>query len=109
MQQAYCDSLTGLANRSLFEQRLDRALDRIRTGSGRAALFLLDLDDFKGVNDTLGHHVGDELLVALTDRLRSRTREGDTLCRFGGDEFLVLAEDVGEGDVEPMARRIMSV
>ncbi len=108
--QAFHDPLTGLANRVLFEDRLGHALARAtRAGGGCGAVFLLDLDDFKGVNDTLGHHVGDELLVALADRLRLQTRVSDTLCRFGGDEFLLLVEDLeSPHDVDDVAARLMS-
>ncbi|WP_250008407.1 GGDEF domain-containing protein [Actinoplanes sp. M2I2] len=80
------DALTGLANRRLFEERLDDAL-----GSGEpAAVALIDLDDFKGVNDRLGHHVGDELLVTVGRRLRAAVGEGDLVARLGGDEFALL-------------------
>jgi len=108
--QAFHDPLTGLANRVLFEDRLDHALARAaRAGGGCGAVLLLDLDDFKGVNDTLGHHVGDELLVALAVRLRDATRTSDTLCRFGGDEFLLLVEDLeGPREVHQIAARLMA-
>lgn len=108
--QAFHDPLTGLANRVLFEDRLGHALARAtRAGGGCGAVFLLDLDDFKGVNDTLGHHVGDELLVALADRLRLQTRLSDTLCRFGGDEFLLLVEDLESPfELDSVASRLMS-
>ena len=105
--QAFHDPLTGLANRALFEDRLALAIERQKRGV-RCALLLLDLDDFKGVNDTLGHSVGDELLVAFAERLRSATRATDTLCRFGGDEFLVLVEDIDASvELEQMADRIL--
>ncbi|MHB1784327.1 MAG: putative bifunctional diguanylate cyclase/phosphodiesterase, partial [Acidimicrobiales bacterium] len=105
--QAFHDPLTGLANRALFEDRLGVALGRQKRGV-RCALLLLDLDDFKGVNDTLGHSVGDELLVAFAERLRGATRASDTLCRFGGDEFLVLVEDIDASvELEQMADRIL--
>ncbi len=108
--QAFHDPLTGLANRVLFEDRLDHALARAaRAGGGCGAVLLLDLDDFKGVNDTLGHHVGDELLVALAGRLSDATRVSDTLCRFGGDEFLLLVEDLeGSHEVDQIASRLMA-
>ena len=106
--QALHDPLTGLANRALFQDRLERAIEaRGRTGAANA-LFLIDLDDFKGVNDSLGHHVGDELLIEISHRLESVTRASDTLCRFGGDEFLYLAEGLS-GGVDEVARRLLSV
>src|ERR1019366_3877197 len=75
---------------------------------GPCAVLLLDLDEFKGVNDSLGHVVGDQLLVAVARRLESVTRDSDTLCRFGGDEFLYLAETVsGTADAERVAHRLL--
>ncbi|MBW4030396.1 MAG: EAL domain-containing protein [Acidobacteria bacterium] len=96
--RALHDPLTSLANRTLFEDRLAHAHARsVRVGTVGAVL-LLDLDDFKGVNDTHGHAVGDELLVAIARRFQDVTRSSDTLCRFGGDEFLYLAEDLHSPD-----------
>lgn len=89
------DALTGLPNRRLLYDRLDLALARAtRTGTSLALLFM-DLDGFKGVNDSLGHLGGDELLVATVDRLSVRMRNVDTLARVGGDEFVLLCEVVG--------------
>ncbi len=105
--QALHDPLTGLANRALLQDRLSRAIETRARRGGTNALFLIDLDDFKGVNDTLGHHVGDELLVQISRRLESVTRAADTLCRFGGDEFLYLAENIES--VEEIAQRLLSV
>ena len=102
------DSITGLANRALMDEQLTKARARIKRRDGYNALFLLDLDDFKGVNDTQGHLVGDQLLAAVARRLESVTRPSDTLCRFGGDEFLYLAEDLmSTTDVKGIARRLL--
>ena len=90
--QALHDPLTGLANRTLFSDRIAHALDRAsRDGTGVAVLYL-DLDDFKALNDTLGHAAGDQCLVATAERLRAAVRVGDTVARLGGDEFAVLLE-----------------
>ena len=94
--QAFHDSLTDLPNRALFLDRLGHALERQAVRRSLTAVALLDLDDFKVVNDSLGHAAGDELLVAVTMRLRAYLMPGDTLARLGGDEFTVLLEDVGE-------------
>jgi len=102
---ALYDPLTGLANRALFEDRLTRARER---HGGSNAVFLLDLDDFKEVNDTFGHLVGDELLVEFSRRLERVTRASDTLCRFGGDEFLYLAVGLS-GSFKEIAERLLSV
>jgi diguanylate cyclase (GGDEF)-like protein/PAS domain S-box-containing protein len=92
--QATHDPLTGLPNRNLFLDRLDHALSRARRTRGKVAVLFLDLDDFKLVNDTRGHETGDLMLVALTPRLEAALRPGDTVARFGGDEFVVLCEDL---------------
>ena len=108
--QALHDSLTGLPNRALLQDRLAMAHDRNVRQGGRSALFLMDLDDFKSVNDTFGHQIGDQLLVTLARRLERVTRAPDTLCRFGGDEFIYLAEGiVNETDVERIIERLLGV
>ncbi len=103
--QAHHDPLTGLANRTLFDARLRRATDRHRDEHRPLALLLLDLDDFKTVNDRFGHGCGDELLRAVGARLRGAVRAVDTAARLGGDEFAVLL-DPGPDDPCAIARRI---
>jgi diguanylate cyclase (GGDEF)-like protein/PAS domain S-box-containing protein len=96
--QALHDTLTGLSNRALFDDRLDQARAKMLREGGYCAVLLLDLDDFKGVNDSLGHLAGDQLLISVARRLEQVARESDTLCRFGGDEFLYLAEGLSSAD-----------
>ena len=105
---AFHDALTGLPNRALFMDRLTHALVRARHNQNhRFAIVLLDLDRFKLVNDTLGHVAGDELLVSVGQRLESCLRPGDTVARMGGDEFMLLLEDVGGlEDARSVAERI---
>ena len=97
VHQAFHDSLTGLANRALFRDRAQHALARSQRGE-RVAILLLDLDDFKSVNDTLGHGEGDQLLVTVGERLLKATRGCDTVARIGGDEFAVLLEGMQHDD-----------
>ena len=93
--QAFHDSLTGLANRALFIDRLEMALARSRRREGGAVgLLFIDVDDFKSLNDSLGHAVGDEVLAAVGERLLDAQRETDTAARLGGDEFAILIEDL---------------
>ncbi len=107
--QALHDPLTGLANRALFEDRLSHAHARVLRHGGLGAVFLLDLDGFKGVNDTHGHLVGDQLLAEVARRLEQVTRSSDTLCRFGGDEFLYLAEGLSStAQAEQVATRLLT-
>lgn len=106
-EQSLHDPLTGLANRVLFQDRLHHAM-QLRTRDDQSlSVLAIDLDHFKVVNDTLGHAAGDELLIAVANRLRDAVRTGDTVARLGGDEFGVILE--GPADTaEPIARRVVS-
>ncbi len=98
-QLAFYDNVTGLANRALLLDRLSQALERLQRAGGRIALCFVDLDRFKEINDTLGHAVGDQVLREVARRLNACVRTTDTLARFGGDEFVLLIDDVGSEDV----------
>ena len=103
------DMLTGLPNRALFLDRLDQALGHARRNEGRGAVLLIDLDNFKDVNDTLGHAAGDALLQATADRLAGCVGETDTLARLGGDEFAIILVDLAHaGDVAKLAQKIVA-
>ena len=102
---AFHDSLTGLPNRALFEDRLDHALLR---RNADVAVMLLDIDRFKNVNDTLGHQAGDALIRELGVRLSMLTREADTISRLGGDEFAILIEQCKPADLHRLAKRILN-
>ncbi|MCR8923169.1 EAL domain-containing protein [Dasania sp. GY-MA-18] len=109
-QLAFYDPLTGLVNRRLFKERLKQHISFAKRHGTQAAILYLDLDRFKVVNDTLGHDVGDQLLVAIADRLKTSMREQDTVARLGGDEFTVLVPDIKNiSDVEALARKIIAV
>lgn len=106
---AHHDQLTGLAKRIFFEEKLIEALKGVKETEKKLAVMFLDLDEFKKVNDTLGHEVGDLLLIEVTKRLESCIRENATLSRFAGDEFTILLPDVNkeEEDVIKIAKRIL--
>ncbi len=111
-ERALHDPLTGLPNRVLFVDRLEHAIARLdrRGSSSLCAILFLDLDRFKLVNDSLGHHVGDELLAAAAPRLKQALRASDTVARFGGDEFGILLEDIAsERDAIETAERIAAI
>jgi diguanylate cyclase (GGDEF)-like protein/PAS domain S-box-containing protein len=105
---AHHDALTNLPNRALFLERLDHALTRARWTKRPLAVLFLDLDRFKNINDTLGHDIGDSTLRVAAKRLTNCVREGDTVARFGGDEFTVLLEDLANSDDVPsVAQKIL--
>jgi diguanylate cyclase (GGDEF)-like protein/PAS domain S-box-containing protein len=107
--QAFHDSMTGLANRVLFHDRLEHALARAARDGSVVGVLFIDLDDFKIVNDTLGHAVGDQLLIAVAHRIAGALRADDTAARLGGDEFAALVENVQDpGAVEETAERILT-
>jgi diguanylate cyclase (GGDEF)-like protein/PAS domain S-box-containing protein len=107
--RVFHDALTGLPNRVLFADRAAHGVALARRSGTTAAVLFIDLDDFKIVNDTMGHSVGDELLVAVAGRLASASRASDTAARIGGDEFALLIENLGEPDaVETFADRVVT-
>jgi diguanylate cyclase (GGDEF)-like protein/PAS domain S-box-containing protein len=110
-RRVFCDDLTGIANRALFADRVAHALDRsTRQLDIRVAVMFVDLDDFKAVNDGLGHGAGDQLLRAVAVRIRACLRPADTVARMGGDEFAILVEDVPTVDyARNVAQRILEV
>lgn len=104
-QAAFTDALTGLANRALLEERLDHALTK--RGRRLVGVILLDLDDFKSVNDSYGHEAGDRVLVAVAGRLRASLRTNDTAARFGGDEFVLILDGLSDhGEAVAISHRI---
>ncbi len=106
--QAFHDPLTGLANRSLFADRLEHALNRAGRTASPLAVLAVDLDDFKAVNDSLGHAAGDDLLREVATRLLSAVRLGDTVARLGGDEFAVLLDPADEQVSGEVSERILA-
>lgn len=107
--QAFHDPLTKLPNRALFSDRLEHALARVSRSRAAIAVLFVDLDNFKAINDRLGHEAGDKLLVAVGRRLKESLRLGDTVARLGGDEFTILLEEdvTDEGDAVQTAERIL--
>jgi diguanylate cyclase (GGDEF)-like protein/PAS domain S-box-containing protein len=103
--RAMHDPLTGLANRAMFAERIQHAF---RVGERGAAVLWIDLDRFKEVNDIFGHDVGDEMLVAVADRLREVVRETDDIARMGGDEFAIVLPNVIESEAQMVAERVLS-
>lgn len=106
-QDALHDPLTALPNRTLFADRLAQALQRQRRSSGSVAVLFVDVDEFKSVNDRLGHRAGDQLMIAIAGRLRGSLRASDTAARLGGDEFGILIEGADQADACQVADRIL--
>jgi len=106
-QLAYYDSLTGLANRTLLQDRMTKAIQHAKRTNDKLAIIFLDLDHFKLINDTLGHGVGDDLLIYISKVLQGLLRESDTLCRLGGDEFVILLPSIkNDEDAQIIAEKI---
>ncbi len=107
--QAFHDSVTGLANRALFRDRVEHALERHARDGAPVTILFMDLDDFKTVNDSLGHAAGDHLLGEVADRIKATLRQADTAARLGGDEFAILLEDGGDGVIAAeVATRVLA-
>ena len=105
---AHHDALTNLPNRTLFLDRLRQAMARARWHNRLIAVMFIDIDHFKSINDTYGYEVGDQMLIQLTKRFSSSTRAGDTIARFGGDEFAILLDDIAsEKDVSLLAKKLL--
>ncbi len=106
---AHHDSLTGLANRLLFREKLEHAVSRAKRKQTLIAILFIDLDRFKQINDTLGHDVGDNLLIEVAGRLKKCVREEDSVARLGGDEFVVVLEDIEQlPDIEIVSKKIIN-
>ncbi|WP_433367349.1 putative bifunctional diguanylate cyclase/phosphodiesterase [Actinoplanes sp. CA-142083] len=106
IHQAFTDSLTGMPNRAMFRKKLEDAVQN--AGDRPTTVLLLDLDDFKLVNDNLGHSAGDDLLTTIAERLRAQVRPGDVLARLGGDEFAILLRDLDPADASGLAERLLT-
>ncbi|WP_100403494.1 EAL domain-containing protein [Bacillus sp. FJAT-42315] len=107
-RMAHYDSLTGLPNRTMFIKELTTSLQQAKKTGNKIALMFIDLDYFKKINDTLGHAIGDSLLIQVSKRLQKQLRKGDIISRFGGDEFVVLLKDIKRDDVDFVAKRLLA-
>lgn len=109
VQMSYYDPLTNIPNRQLFSKCMNKVIENSNQNGGLFGIIFLDLDSFKMVNDTLGHHYGDKILIMIADRLARCVRKTDTVCRFGGDEFLIMLNDVQcKADIETVATKIIN-
>ncbi|MCD6259629.1 MAG: EAL domain-containing protein [Helicobacteraceae bacterium] len=104
---AYQDALTGLPNRTLFDDRLAKAIEVAKRYNRKLGLLFVDLDDFKLINDTSGHYIGDMFLMKIAETLKKSIRQSDTLARFGGDEFVIILEDYEKTDIVVISQRIL--
>src|SRR5207248_4780832 len=103
------DPLCGLPNRIFFGERLEAVIGKVRQGQATAAVFYIDLDHFKDINDTLGHHIGDELILNVTQRLSEIMRDDDLVARLGGDEFAIIMTCASDSySLQAIAERILS-
>jgi diguanylate cyclase len=107
-QRSLRDSLTGIPNRELFKDRLEQAIALAQRGGWILGVMFIDLDRFKAINDTHGHAIGDKVLQGVAQRLKEQVRSGDTICRYGGDEFLyLLVHPHNIGNIERIARKVL--
>lgn len=104
---AYFDDLTDIPNRKMLDRQIQKALSRSKRQNHNFTLMFIDLDDFKKVNDTLGHDAGDKLLIEVVSRINECVREEDLISRIGGDEFIVMFEETGKDEIEQIAKRII--
>lgn len=108
-QKALQDALTGIPNRASFDQALEHGLNQARRHGWKLAVLFVDIDEFKSINDSYGHDVGDKVLLMVANRLQSSLREEDTVCRWGGDEFACLLLEVKEeADLSRLADKLLS-
>ena len=108
-QLAYFDQLTGLPNREQLTNRFNYTLSLAERSGDTFTLMFLDLDHFKNINDTLGHSVGDQILMEVANRLKRILREEDTLCRMGGDEFILLLPDTNEDGAREVVTKVINI
>ncbi len=106
-KMAFFDDLTEVPNRKMLDRHIQKAIARSRRHQYNLTLMFIDLDDFKIVNDTLGHEAGDQLLVEVVERLTECTREEDLISRLGGDEFIIVFEETSKEEIEDIANRII--